>query len=308
MKIATITLFCKERFRIEKWIEYYNEYKEDVYLHVIVNNGNVEDTDFLKTMFPKSIVLYCPTNNLVASYNMGMKEIFLHKEIDAIGQITNDIKLSDRGFSKLYDFLYSNPKYGMVSPILFEKDSFVINQYGSTISLQNLSFNHNLQGCQLSEIKQTVMECSGLPAGINLAKREMYEKVGLQDEQIIMYADETDLDIRIAREGYLLAVTSEIHAWHQHSFEPGKQIRNNYAAYYMGRNHIYIARKHYGGKILFQTIIYHTKRAIGYIGACIIHFKSKEEFTYYLFFLRGVWAGIRNNLKPFEMIYGNKRN
>ncbi len=307
MNIATITLFCKERFRIEKWIEYYKEYKEDIYLHVIVNNGDVEDTDYLKSLFPESLVLYCPTNNLVASYNWGLKEILNHQEIDAIAQITNDIKLSDKGLSELYNFLYSNPKYGMVSPILFEKDSFIINQYGSTIDMQIMSFNHNLQGFHLSDVKQTVMECSGLPAGINLAKREIYEKVGLQDENIIMYCDETDIDIRIAKEGYLLAVTSDVHAWHQHTFAPGKQVRNNYAAYYMGRNHIYIARKYFGGKILLQTILHYVQKSVCFLCACVVHHKSKEEFLYNWYFFKGVWAGIRNNQKPFELTHENRK-
>ncbi len=39
MKIATITIFCNEEFRLNNWKELYNEYKDDVALHVIVNNG-----------------------------------------------------------------------------------------------------------------------------------------------------------------------------------------------------------------------------------------------------------------------------
>ena len=44
MKIATITLFCREWFRADAWRQYFDEYRKDVYLHVIVNNGDEADT------------------------------------------------------------------------------------------------------------------------------------------------------------------------------------------------------------------------------------------------------------------------
>jgi hypothetical protein len=39
MKIASVTIYCNERFRLEAWKEYYAGYRDELYLHVIVNNG-----------------------------------------------------------------------------------------------------------------------------------------------------------------------------------------------------------------------------------------------------------------------------
>ena len=44
MKIASVTLFCNEGFRLNPWVRYFSEYKDDIYLQIIVNNGNPEDT------------------------------------------------------------------------------------------------------------------------------------------------------------------------------------------------------------------------------------------------------------------------
>ena len=44
MKIASVTLFCNEGFRLNHWAQYFSEYKDDIYLQIIVNNGNPEDT------------------------------------------------------------------------------------------------------------------------------------------------------------------------------------------------------------------------------------------------------------------------
>ena len=53
MKIAAITIYCNERFRADAWRKYYEEYKDDLYLHVIVNNGNPEETEYLQELFPE---------------------------------------------------------------------------------------------------------------------------------------------------------------------------------------------------------------------------------------------------------------
>lgn len=302
MKIATITIFCNEHFRLASWKEYYEEYKEDVALHIIVNNGKAEDTEYLQKEFPSSLVLYSPTNNLLAAYNLGLREILEHHpEIDAIAQLTNDIKLSPHGFVYLYNFLYSHIDYGMVSPVLLEKDCTTVCQYGSTISMKNFSFNHNYSKCDLNELPMREMECSGLPAGICLAKRKVYEKVGYQDEQIFMYGDETDIDYRIAKAGYKLAVTTDVLSWHQHVNYPGKKMRNPMAAFFMGRNHIYIARKHFGGWRAFCCAMHYLKKVTGYTLACVYHNKSHEEYIYNWYMLRGIWKGLigdfSNNIK-----------
>ena len=296
MKIAAITIFCNERFRVDNWIQYYSEYKDEISLHVIVNNGNPDDCEFLQSKFPNSIVLYSKTKNLLASYNLGLSEVLKHGEIDAICQITNDIQLSPNGFTILYDFLYSNDKYAMVSPILYNKDCDIVCQYGSSVSLRNMSYKHLYQGVKGSEIKEQTKIVTGLPGGIVLAKRSIYEKVGMQDEKIFMYGDETDMAIKIMQEGYLMAVTKEVSSWHQHINLPGKRMRNPNAALFMARNHIYIARKYFGYSVLTQTIIYELKKFCIYLGGCIVHRKSKEEFIYFFHYLKGIWKGVCNNM------------
>ena len=58
MKIASVTLFCNEGFRLNPWVRYFSEYKDDIYLQIIVNNGNPEDTILLKSAFPDAVVLF----------------------------------------------------------------------------------------------------------------------------------------------------------------------------------------------------------------------------------------------------------
>lgn len=296
MRIATITVFCNERFRVPKWKEYYEGYKADIYLHVIVNNGDSEDTSYLKEEFPESIVLTCPTNNLLAAYNMGLKEVLIDDSIDAISQITNDIKLSNNAYPLLYERLYEDDRLAMVSPILLRKDSEYIDLMGADINFSTLSFNHNYIGKRLDEVKEERRICTGLPAGILLAKRRFYEKNGFQDERIFMYSDEVDMGIKTKQAGMLMACFKDIRAWHQHENRPGSNSRSPLSSFFMGRNPIFIAKKYHHPKQIICTELYLIKRSITLFLACIIHHKSREYYIDAHAFFKGTIAGIFNKM------------
>ena len=52
MKIAVITLFCREWFRAEAWKRYYDGYRDEVYLHGVGNNGDAAATAALRDSLP----------------------------------------------------------------------------------------------------------------------------------------------------------------------------------------------------------------------------------------------------------------
>ena len=126
MKVASITLFCNEHFRLKSWVRYFSEYKGEIYLPVIVNNGSLNDNDLLKSLFPEAVILYSNTSNMTASYNIAIKYILDNSDADSILQITNDIRLENGGIGKLYDLLSKDDRFGMISPILLKKDSEII--------------------------------------------------------------------------------------------------------------------------------------------------------------------------------------
>ena len=294
MKIATITIFCNETFRIDNWLTYYSSYKNEISIHIIVNNGDTNDTKILKKKFPNSIVLYSPTTNMLAAYNMGYKEALKHKEIDAIAQITNDIKLSNNAFTYLYKELFKNDSIGAISPVLFNKDSNIINSYGADIDFSTMSFNCLYMGKLVNEVPNFI-ECTALPGGIFLVKRKVLEQIGFHDERIMMYADETDFGYKMNLLGYKQAATISVSAWHQHIFQPGKNIRNPMAAYYCGRNPIYLAKKYLSSKFVIKTTLHRIRIGSSSLLKCILFFKSKDDFKYSFFYFKGILAGIFMN-------------
>lgn len=292
MKIATTTIFCNEGFRLQDWIKYYFDYKDDIAIQVIVNNGDPEDNVKLHEVFPNAVVLQSKTKNMIASYNLGISYILDNTDADAILQITNDLRIERGGIKKLYDKLYENEKYGLISPVILEKDSEVVEVFGCSIDPINLRFQHLDSKKKYDEIKNNTRECSGLPGGCFMIKPIVYKTIGLQDEKINMYADEVDLGIRVAMTGFVLIATSFVKAWHQHIYEHGRKKRNPMAYYYLGRNHIYIAKKLCTQNVVKSTIMDRLKICLIEFLSSLYHLKGWESFSCNWYFFKGVVSGI----------------
>lgn len=291
MKIASITIYCNERFRLEAWKSYYDEYKDELYRHIIVNNGNPAETPVLRSIFPDSVVLESPTSNMMASYNLALRHILdNYPEVDAIAQIVNDIRLSAKGFSVLYDCLLTHPDAAMASPVLLRRDSRTIDCFGCDIRPRTLDFVHLDAARTLDEVPVEDRIVTGLPAGIFLASRVAYERFGFQDEAIQMYADEVDMGIRAARLGYCFVATSRASAWHQHVNPDGRVQRSGRAGFLMGRNPVYIAGK-YGQKV-FPVFLYQVYRGLDEIRSAVMHGKGRDSRRFGWCMVRGAFAGL----------------
>lgn len=293
MKLATITLFCNEAFRLEAWKKYYEEYRDCISLHVIVNNGNSVDTPLLRESFPDSMILESSSPNMMFSYNLALREILKNPEIDAIGQIVNDIRIEKDGLRIMWDTLFSRNDLFAISPVLLNKDSDLIDCFGCAINRKSYKFIHLDNGASLASVPKEVRIVDGLPGGIFLAKRSYYERLGFQDESIYMYADEVDMGIRVAAEGLKLAATSCVRAWHQHQQRPGASVqRNPMAAFFIGRNSIYIARKYESAIRVCLVFIYQIFRGVDIWRSALFHARRDGSFAFGWAWIRGAFKGL----------------
>ena len=294
MKIATITLFCNESFRLETWKKYYAEYRDGIALHVIMNNGDPKDTPTLREAFPDSLILESPSPNMMYSYNLALREILKDSEIDAIGQIVNDIRIEPGGIPLLWETLYSREDLFAVSPVLLEKDSDKVVCFGCEINRKNYRYIQLDSGKKLDSLPREIRMVSGLPGGIFLAKRSYYESLGFQDEAIYMYADEIDMGIRVASQGLKMAATSFVLAWHQHQFKELSAGRhaNSMAAFYIGRNAVYLASKYESALRVARVFLHNIIAAADIWRSALFHAKRDGSFAYGAAMIRGAFRGL----------------
>lgn len=292
MKVAVITITYNDDYKFEEWCRWYDEYKEEIALHIIVDNGSSKSyLDRVKKYFNKSVVLERTTNGgCTGAYNDGLRVALEHKEIDGIMLLGNDIKLPKGTITQMYKFLHSNPQYGMVGAVVYRKDSNVIESYGDTVNCIGIP-HINYRNKHIADIPHT-LEVSYVGGGVNLAKRDFYESVGLQDENLFMYNDEMDMFYRAKKLGWKEAVTKDAVAWHQHISYPSTNDLSWKMAYLNGRNRVYIIKKHVGLKgILMFFYMFGIETIVAIRDIRIA--KSRRNYWWKI---KGFCAGIMNKM------------
>ena len=303
MKIAAVVVTYNDDYKLKEWVEYHKLYENELYKHIIVDNSsNKEYLQTVRKAFPHSKILERKTNGgSTSAYNDGIKEALSDELIDAIVLIANDIKLEKGGISNLYKFLKSNIEFGMVSPVLLRKDSDIIDDLGCEIS-KSLYMKPYDVGKTISNIPPVKRIVSSITGGMNMASREFYEKVGLQDENLFMYSDEVDMALRASKCGFKMAVSSEIKSWHQHINPSNRTLRLSYTYYLMGRNKLYLARKHFGfikivGVLFYQLLICSKMFLTG-----LLNWRKIVASTYFIW---GIINGLSGNMKVYNFIKSN---
>ncbi|HOI84443.1 MAG TPA: glycosyltransferase [Acholeplasmataceae bacterium] len=298
MKIAVVVITLNDDYKFDQWLAFHDEYKTEIYKHIIVDNGsNEEYLSKLESNFPESIIIKRQSNlGTTKAYNDGIKLALSDNDVDSVMLLANDIKIPKGGLTKLYSILYNSDAL-MISPILLDKDSMVISDFGSKIG-KNLHMIPYMNGQILDQsLKKAERYVEALTGGVNLAKREFYNTVGYQDEKLFMYSDEVDMGIRANKKGIKLICTNQVLSWHQHINPPNRKNRRPpYTAYLIGRNKVYIARKHFNSmKVIYVFFSQFKMSAIGMIKG-LLNFNG-ENIIFYWSMLKGSINGLFNKMR-----------
>ena len=296
MKIAAISLTMNDYHVVDQWVKFYSEHKDVIYKHIIVHNTAKRDyEELISSKFPNSKIIIRQTNGgTTGAYNSGIKEAFKDPEVDAVLLLAHDCKITEHSIVELYNLLFSDKGIGAVAPILLDKDDKTIVAYGEMITknagLDRLYHNQFLN----ANLPETV-ECECLPGGMNMVKREVYEKIGLQDESLFMYCDENDFFIRVGNSGYRIIATSKALSSHCHIYTEGTKNDNSLAWYYINRNHLLVCKKYksFGATLsLFLNRFFYNgvKNSVSFL----LDKTPRKIYYYYLGLIHGV-LGVKNN-------------
>lgn len=295
-RIAVLTVFCNEDFRIENWKTFYSEYQDEIDYQVIINNGNENDNAVLKRAFPDSVVLYSAGKNLLRAYNVGLKYVYDNYQVDAVMQITNDIRFERGSITKLKEKLFADDRLAVIGPVVMAKDSTIIESYGyKTYGYWGPQKPINC-GKDYSELTTDFQYVTFVPAGVIMIKADAWKKIGYQDEKLEMYCDEWDMFIRFDKMGYKEGVLSSAKAWHQHVARPGSSVQRSFGTYYLAaRNHIYITRKHTNSIVAIIDYLFCTSYIIVLIFSHFLRMdlvKLKMDLSSF----RGLTVGLIGNM------------
>jgi hypothetical protein len=304
MKIAAITVTYNDEYKFKEWVNYYQLYKGELYKHIIADNGSMPRyMRMIEGSFADSHIMKRTVNGgSTSAYNDGIRFALSDPEIDAIMLIGNDIRIEHGGVTKLYKFLMSNTRYGMVAPVLLAKDSEIIDDFGCEI-LKTLHMKPYDIGRRFADVETKDRIVASVTGGMNIAKRSFYEKIGLQDEKLFMYSDEVDMALRAKKAGFKIAATKEVKSWHQHiNSNPGHD-RAFYTFYLTGRNKMYLARKHFGTIRVFYVLVHLLWRIASKLALSLFDRTGRKQ---QLYFFRGVINGLFNNMEIKSFVINNE--
>jgi GT2 family glycosyltransferase len=298
MNVAAITITYNDGYKFREWYNHYLEYKDELFLHIIVDNGS--DKDYIKllddTFIDSKIIKRTTNGGLTIAYNDGLTFALENKEVDAILIIGNDVRIEKGGTTKLYNFLMSRSDFGIVAPVLLAKDSDIIDDFGCYIS-KFLYLKPQNVGCNVNEVNISERIVDTVTGGMSLSRREFYEQLGFQDENLFMYSDEVDLGLRAKRSAYKIAVTKSLKSWHQHINPGNRKTRLPYVGFLIGRNKLYLAYKHFNFFKVLAVLFYQL--------AVLIRFFYKYDIKYNSYFLFGIFCGFFKIRKNFRFILEN---
>jgi GT2 family glycosyltransferase len=304
MNIAALVITYNDDYKLKEWVEHHQVYKNELYKHIIVDNGsNPVYLKMVENAFPDSIIIKRTSNGgCTGAYNDGIRHAVSDKKVDAIMLIVNDIKLEEGAIQALSEFLFSKEEFGMVAPILLAKDSQLIDDFGCEVA-KTLYMNPYDVGKNISDVEVISRTVASVTGGMNMAKREFYKKVGLQDEKLFMYSDEVDMAIRAKKEGFKMAVTREVKSWHQHINPNNGNNRSVYTFYLIGRNKMYLARKHFGILRVFYVFGFLLWRVAFTLAFGIFDSHRWRQQSYFFW---GILNGLFNNMKLPLFVLNNK--
>ena len=296
MKIAALSLTMNDYHVVDQWVKFYEDHKDVLYKHIIVHNtANKDYEDLIASKFTDSVIITRETNGgTTGAYNTGIKEAFKDPEVDSVLLLAHDCKISSNSILELYKLLNSSTDIGAAAPILLEKDDKTIVAYGENLT-KDAGLDRLYHNQLLSPSLPETVECECLPGGMNLVKREVYEKVGLQDESLFMYCDENEFFLRVGAAGYRIIATSKAFSSHCHIYTEGTKNDNSLAWYYINRNHLLVCNQYKSFLITLKLFLkkffyFGVKYAISFI----LDKTPKKIYYYYLGLIHGIF-GMRIN-------------
>lgn len=255
MKIAAVVVAFNEDYQLAAFREHYHQYGSQLYKHIIVDNGSKPDyVARLRHAFPDSaIITRLGNGGTTAAFNDGIRYALDDSEVEGILLTVQDVQLDPMFLENLSSLLSSDSTIAGAGGVVFSAGTNNrVESFGGKVDWNNFVLYPYYNGSLGTQELPNSLDVDFIPGGITLVRREVYEKVGLQDDKLFMYCDELDWIFRVKKSKYRLVVTKVAEAWHQHTTQVAPKGRLLRANFYTFRNRVYLVGKHHGRIVMLR--------------------------------------------------------
>lgn len=225
------------------------DYPTDSLEVIVVDNGSTDDSVVrIRARFPAVTIIETGANlGYAGGNNAGIRHA-LAAGAEAVCILNNDVTVEPGFLAPLLDALQSGPDVGIVTPLVAERteDGGQVWALGSAVNRRTAAVNRCYAGELVDAWRQREPFAVEIASGAAMLVRcEVFEQVGLMDEDFFLYFEEVDWCLKVRQAGYrILAVPASL-VWHKVSATLG--TTSPVIDYYMLRNHLRLISRHWRG-------------------------------------------------------------
>ena len=215
---------------------------------ILVDNASRDGSaSFVRERFPWVLIVENPLNlGFAGGTNSGIRQ--------AKGQyiltLNNDTRLEPDFLEQVKIAIESESMVGVVAPKMLLMDGR-INSTGMCISRSGAAWNRGMfeNDCGQYNAPEPVV---GACAGAALYRREVFDDIGLFDEDFFLYHEDVDLSFRAFLAGWNCLYWPSAVVWHENSgtLDYGSDL----CIYYVNRNILWFVAKSYPSWLLLSSL------------------------------------------------------
>lgn len=241
------------------------------YSIIVVDNGSQKPLKLAKNFPQEHVEVIRSESNLgyTGGNNLCITYAIEKYNSEFVCLLNSDTTVHPDFLEHLYDTLKDQVPGGLVSAKIyfskgyeFHKQAYSRNQLGSvlwyaggSIDWPNLiAFHRGVDEVDRGHFNYQPNSdfCTGACV---LISREVLETIGLFDEKLFLYFEDTDLSVRAQRRGFQILFCPEAIIWHKNAGSSGGS-GSRLHQYYQTRNRVYFGLKHGSNRVRLTVLSY----------------------------------------------------
>lgn len=258
---------------------------------IVLDNGSVDDSVEVLSHLHGITLMKSEVNlGFAGGHNLVMQHAMQHG-FDYVWLLNNDACVEPGCLPRLLDALETDPEIGAVSPVI--RDKAAPHSVQHALSLLNatgtgvVEYPDLQQAMHMQEAEPHKVILWGTAL---LLKRSTIETVGLLDDKLFAYSEDTDYSLRCLQHKLKNQVVWEASIQHESPPHP----RKPHYYYYTQRNAILMWRKHVGMAQLARVIRWNAKLAHDQLH------RLKDTPSVQTAIKQGIWDGLTGRGGPFQ--------
>ena len=211
---------------------------------IVVNNDDSESArDILQNVWPAITYVHTGRNlGFSGGMNVGIREA-LARGADAVLLVNSDVIVPPNCLTRLTQALETHPDAGIAGPVVLARsEPGQIASLGMSYHPGSGRIRHRANGARFEPLSSPPGGAiDGVSGCLMLVKREVFEAVGLLDEDYFFSFEDLDFCLKARRAGFDTLLAGSATVYHEGSRSMGPDTPRR--LYFAARNHLLLARR-----------------------------------------------------------------